>query len=606
MTNISANNNDINMSADTPKERMRQRLKARYRAEMRFKLYGLGAIIIAAIALVILVQSILIQAIPAFTAHSMILDIDMAEHNIDPELANDVKQVNKIDFRKIINNSVYSFLPDMTSRKQKKDLRQILSASAPFELKKSVMENPDIIEGQFKRDYLLDDVSDLYFKGYISEFRRLTGQSDIQLEMENNSYSVLNIKQANKMVIREILATSLSQERDAVKRLLDLNVNTLKRVQDEINSFSENSSASNIERNEKNKISLQQLEAKGKQLQSQLEGLNLLIKDESEAINLSSKMPSIFIKTGDIFLKLSQFGANKLVFNSSTKLSVPTRIEAGNWQIFVIEKPEDIRLVSDQQAIMLERLNDLGIIHKHFNWHFFQGGDSTNPEYAAIAAAFKGSLLLLVVTLCLSFPLGVCAAVYLEEFAPKNQITDFIEVNINNLAAVPSIIFGLFGLAIFHGAFGIERGTALIGGMVLALMTMPTIIIASRASLRAVPPSIREAALGLGASRLQTVTHHVLPLALPGMMTGTIIGMAQALGETAPLILIGLIAFIVDIPGGFTDASTALPSLIYKWGDQAFLAFQHKTAAAIVCLLIFLIFMNAMAVILRKKFERRW
>ena len=606
MTNISANNNGINMSANTAKERMRQRLKARYRAERRFKLYGLGAIIIAAIALVILVQSILIQAIPAFTAHSMTLDIDMAAYDIDPALASDAKKVNNIDFRKIINNSVYSFLPDMSARKQKKELRQILSVSAPFELKKSVLENPAIIEGRFKRDYLLDDVSDLYFKGYISEFKRLQGASDIQLNSENNSYSVSNVDEANKKIIRQTLVASLEEERRTVERLLDLNVNTLERVQDEINAFSDNGSASNLQRNEQNKISFEQLNTKGKQLQSQLEGMDLLINDESAAITLSSKTPSMFIKTGSVFLKLNQFSLDEITVTAPKKLEIPTDITGGEWQIFIIEKPESIRLVSDQQAIMLERLNDLGIIHKHFNWHFFQGGDSTNPEYAAIAAAFKGSLLLLVVTLCLSFPLGVCAAVYLEEFAPKNQITDFIEVNINNLAAVPSIIFGLFGLAIFHGAFGIERGTALIGCMVLALMTMPTIIIASRASLRAVPPSIREAALGLGASRLQTVTHHVLPLALPGMMTGTIIGMAQALGETAPLILIGLIAFIVDIPGGFTDASTALPSLVYKWGDQAFLAFQHKTAAAIVCLLIFLIFMNGLAVILRKKFERRW
>jgi phosphate transport system permease protein len=217
-----------------------------------------------------------------------------------------------------------------------------------------------------------------------------------------------------------------------------------------------------------------------------------------------------------------------------------------------------------------------------------------------------GSFLTLVVTLAISFPIGVLAAIYLEEFAPKNRWTDVIEVNINNLAAVPSIIFGLLGLAVFLSVFGLPRSAPVVGGMVLALMTLPTIIIASRAALKAVPPSIRQAALGMGASRLQTVTHHVLPLAMPGILTGTIIGMAQALGETAPLLMIGMVAFIVDIPGGFTDSATVLPVQIYLWADSPERAFLAKTSAAIMVLLAFLILMNALAVLLRKRFERRW
>ena len=217
-----------------------------------------------------------------------------------------------------------------------------------------------------------------------------------------------------------------------------------------------------------------------------------------------------------------------------------------------------------------------------------------------------GSLLTLMITLLLSFPIGVMAAIYLEEFAPKNKWTDLIEVNINNLAAVPSIVFGLLGLAMFLNFFGLPRSAPLVGGMVLALMTLPTIIIASRSALKAVPPSIREAALGLGASPLQVVTHHVLPLAMPGILTGTIIGMAQALGETAPLLMIGMVAFIVDVPGGFTDPATVLPVQIYLWADNPERAFLERTSAAIMALLTFLIFMNIVAIILRKKFERRW
>ena len=209
-------------------------------------------------------------------------------------------------------------------------------------------------------------------------------------------------------------------------------------------------------------------------------------------------------------------------------------------------------------------------------------------------------------TLLISFPIGVLAATYLEEFAPKNRWTDLIEVNINNLAAVPSIVFGLLGLAVFLNFFGMPRSAPLVGGMVLALMTLPTIIIASRAALKSVPPSIRQAALGMGASRLQTITHHVLPLAMPGILTGTIIGMAQALGETAPLLMIGMVAFIVDVPGGFTDPATVMPVQIYLWADSPERAFVAKTSAAIMVLLAFLITMNALAVLLRKRFERRW
>ena len=206
----------------------------------------------------------------------------------------------------------------------------------------------------------------------------------------------------------------------------------------------------------------------------------------------------------------------------------------------------------------------------------------------------------------LAFPLGVATAVYLEEFAPKNRITEIIEININNLAAVPSVVFGILGLAIFIGLFGLPRSIPLVGGIVLALMTLPTIIISSRAAIRAVPPSIRDAALGIGASRVQTVFHHVVPLAMPGMLTGTIIGMAQALGETAPLLMIGMVAFIVDVPGSVTDPATVLPVQIFMWADFAERMFVQKTSAAIIILLVFLIAMNAVAIVVRKKLERRW
>ena len=270
------------------------------------------------------------------------------------------------------------------------------------------------------------------------------------------------------------------------------------------------------------------------------------------------------------------------------------------------ETPESERRISDKVIGFVDKLNQDGRITYEFSDYILKGSASGNPEMAGIKGAFIGSMLTLSVCLLISFPLGVATAVYLEEIAKKNRITEFIEVNINNLAAVPSVVFGIMGLAIFISIFGMPRSIPLVGGMVLALMTLPTIIISSRAAIRAVPPSVRDAAYGIGASKLQVIFHHVIPLAMPGMLTGTIIGMAQALGETAPLLMIGMVAFIVDIPNSVMDPGTVLPVQIFMWADFAERMFIQKTSAAIIVLLGFLISMNALAVYLRKKLERRW
>lgn len=246
------------------------------------------------------------------------------------------------------------------------------------------------------------------------------------------------------------------------------------------------------------------------------------------------------------------------------------------------------------------------VLRSSFNSNFLTGSDATDPTAAGIWAAFKGSLMTMLITMLIAFPVGVLAALYLEEYAPKNRLTDLIEVSINNLAAVPSIIFGLLGLAVYLSMFGMPRSSSLVGGLTLALMTMPVIVISGRNAVKAVPPSIREAALGIGASPVQVVFHHVLPLALPGILTGTIIGMARALGETAPLLMIGMRAFIPSPPAGITDAATALPVQIYLWSDEVNPGFVEKTSAAIIVLLIFLLGMNALAIYLRNKFETRW
>jgi len=261
---------------------------------------------------------------------------------------------------------------------------------------------------------------------------------------------------------------------------------------------------------------------------------------------------------------------------------------------------------SERQLGWVDALKEKGLVKSHFNTWLWTQGDSRQPELAGLRGAIVGSFYSLVVTLVLSFPLGVATAIYLEEFAAKNKWTDLIEVNINNLAAVPSIVFGLLGLEMFLNVFGMPRSAPLVGGLALTLVSLPTIIIASRVALKAVPPWIREAALGLGASKLQMVTHHVLPLAMPGILTGTIIGMARAIGESAPLLMIGMVAFIVDVPSSPLEPATALPVQIYLWAASPERAFVERTSAAIIVLLLFLAVMNAGAIYLRKKFERRW
>jgi phosphate transport system permease protein len=268
--------------------------------------------------------------------------------------------------------------------------------------------------------------------------------------------------------------------------------------------------------------------------------------------------------------------------------------------------PEADRRLDDAQLRWLEALEADGRVRRFANWGFLRSGDSREPELAGVWGAVVGSFLTLLVTLAISFPLGVAAAVYLEEFAPHNRWTDLIEVNINNLAAVPSIVFGLLGLAVFLNFLLLPRSAPLVGGLTLALMTLPTIIIAGRSAIKAVPPSIREAARGLGASPLQVMGHHVLPLALPGILTGTIIGLARALGETAPLLMIGMVAFVVDIPSGFRDAATVMPVQIYLWADSPERAFVEKVSGAILILLAFLVSMNGVAIWMRQRFEKRW
>ena len=429
--------------AETPAQRTRRLVEAslrrRYRAERRFRLYGILAVIFGLGFVAFLFSSIISTGWTVFQQSYIKLEIDYAAETLDPEGRDNLEEIGNADFSALVKAALRDAFPEVEGRSNLRALYKLASDGAQFQLRERVLADPDLIGRKESMWILADDRVDLLMKGRIDR-----------------------------------------------------------------------------------------------------------------------------------------------------------------------DQPEDSRGLSDQELGWIDSLVADGRLDKRFNRGFFTHGDSREPEQAGVWGAVAGSFLTLVVTLLLSFPIGVAAAVYLEEFAPQNRLTDFIEVNINNLAAVPSIVFGLLGLAVFIQLFGLPRSAPLVGGLVLTLMTLPTIIIASRAALKGVPPSIREAALGMGASQVQMVAHHVLPLAMPGMLTGAIIGMARALGESAPLLMIGMVAFIVDVPKGLTDPATVLPVQVYLWADSPERAFLERTSGAILVLLGFLLIMNATAVVLRQKFERRW
>ena len=418
-------------------------LRRRYAAEARFKAYGIIAISIAVIALVVLFTDIIRKAIPAFTQTMVKLEVSLFPQDIDPEGTGDPDVIGRADFRRLIRQAMFDLFPEVDTRLERRELMELISPGAMFDIRRQVLEA-------------------------IEDGESIIGQRVTMLVHASDDFDRLN-----KGLVDEELA----------------------------------------ERN---------------------------------------------------------------------------------------------RRVSDQQILWFQRLKDRGLVETTWNYTLFQHGDSRSPPLAGIRGALVGSLWTMLFTLIFSFVLAIAAAIYLEEFAPKNRWTDLIEVNINNLAAVPSIVFGLLGLAMFINFMGLPRSAPITAACVLTLMTLPTIIIAARAALKSVPPSIREGALGVGASKVQSVFHHVLPLALPGMLTGTIIGMAQAMGETAPLLMIGMVAFIVDIPSGPLDPATVLPVQIYLWSDLPELAYEARASATILVLLGFLVLFNALAVLLRKRFERKW
>jgi len=574
------NNNSHLNSSGQPRtiDKVMAGIAKRRRSEKIFRALGITAIVVSILFLGIFFTTIIRTGLPAFRQTHIALVVYLDPEQIDPD------NLAAADYQGFLKAALREEFPHVTGRREKRALYKLVSGGAGIKLHKKVAADPGLI-GTTQTFWLpTDDEIDLLMKGQVTPITKESSRGIGSVVEKENGWMVLS--SANDFT------SILTRVKQKQEKELQAQRAELPGIERRLAKASEN---------EKERLA-RDLERQ----QERVEALQIKAETPGGEARLTPDLPSFFVRINDGLIKVQTVANTYLKGTAVWPLASTADAAAGQWGIETFITPEDDRRVKDDTVIWAQRLMAHGKLEKRFNTTFFTAGDSREPEQAGIWGAMRGSFFTLLVALLLSFPIGVAAAVYLEEFAPKNRWTDLIEVNINNLAAVPSIVFGLLGLAIYINFFGLPRSVPLVGGLVLTLMTLPTIIIAGRASLKSVPPSIREAALGVGASKMQMISHHVLPLAMPGMLTGTIIGMAQALGETAPLLMIGMVAFIVDIPNGFLDPATVLPVQIYLWADSPERAFTERTSAAIIVLLGFLILMNGLAVVLRKKFERRW
>jgi phosphate transport system permease protein len=528
----------------------RKRVRRRYAADRRLQAYGITAIGLAIGLLGILITSLVITGLPAFLQTKLNLEV-----YVDPAKV-DASDPAKGNFRAIVRDALLAQVPEPDNDKQKTDVVKILTSDAPYIVRDYVVRHPSAIGERVTIPIAVSDPFDQLYKGVIP---------------------------------KEVDALSWSQER------------WFRRLENRGVVFAHDGRVFL-------KLEVYIDPAKIDAGPPPSGDFAALARESLQAYLPDVRDTGIFTMFADDAPDAikQRVEADPSLIGKTVQIEFPV---AAPYQ--ALAKGETPKVLNPrftpQQIAAFDALIAKGLVSMPFNWELFINADSRFPERAGLAGAITGTFLMLIVCFALSFPVGIAAAVYLEEFAPKNRLTDLIEVNINNLAAVPSVVFGLLGLAVFLGFFGLPRSTPLVGGMVLSLVTLPTIIIATRAALKAVPPSIREAALGVGASKHQVILHHVLPLAMPGILTGTIIGMAHALGETAPLLLIGMNAFIPSIESmGILEPATTLPTQIYSWADSPERGFVSRTSAAILVLLGFLVVMNLLAIVLRHRFERKW
>lgn len=591
----------------TTGHRARRRLRERRFAELRFRLMGIGAIIVALGALFVLLGSILQTASSAFTQNQIKLNIAIHESDLDPDRTRNTEEI--LFAGDVIGPTIRTLQSTLglAPGQFDKEVAGLVTDLSTTPLLRRIAENPELIGTRQSLVAPVDDQVDLALKGVLAKSRTLPVTGIAQILNVANAQSDAKLAPSTRLDITfsdPVLKGWIAAEKERIRaRAVAIETEIARLAQ-----FSAGEGSGTVQTVNSTRIS-------GDIAQLRLDAQNLRaeIADGAPALHLGIDRASLFLRIHGGVVKLDAVSERRASGRVILPLQGSAPAQAKQWSIVTIATPENARNLSDATWIFADHLRATGQITSQPNWGFFTRTDSREPELAGIWAGLLGSLLTGLTCLLLAIPFGVAGAIYLEEFAPKNRLTDFIEVNINNLAAVPSIVYGLLGAAVFLDFLGrqigvpnMRPGLPLVGGMVLALMTLPTIIIATRASLKSIPPSIRVAALGIGASKMQAILHHVLPLATPGILTGAIIGMAHALGETAPLVLIGMQAFISEPPSGIDSATTVLPVLIYSWADHPERAFSPLTAAAILVLLVVLIFMNGFAAYLRRKFETRW
>lgn len=579
-------------NAPTIRDAVQARLAKRHRAEQRFQFYGLAAISAAVLFLAVLLGSLIVQSLPAFTAHRLVLDVDIRPEIADPRGDASEASLRRGSYNTLIQNSLWAQFPEADSVGEMRELFGLYSAVNAAHLLNEVVNNPDVLGETIRFTLPISDDADLYLKGLTTDEETLPGAAPLRFTPAEDGGLVLR-SQTGEPVFDVFLDMVHERQDAAIAQARRRAEQSANRAAEELDADARNS-----------------FEAEAQRARDLVQALEAA-RSDTGPVRLTAQTASLMLRAQGGVLRISQLQPDGVSARGDWLIGPNSETDVvEDWSLWVIETPSIARRITDRQIVWSQTLQDRGLIKKGLNTTLFTNADSREPELAGVAGALAGSILTMIITMLMAVPIGVGAAIYLEEFAPKNRLTDFIEVNINNLAAVPSIVFGLLGLAVFINLFGMPRSAPLVGGMVLALMTLPTVIISSRAALKAVPPSIREAAFGIGASRTQAVFHHVLPLAMPGILTGSIIGLAQALGETAPLLMIGMVAFIADPPtlglSGFTEPATVMPVQIYIWSSSAERAFEARTAAAILALLTLLVSFNAVAIYLRRRFERRW
>ena len=565
------------------------RLVRRRRAERRMENWGRLAVALPAAMLLLLFLSVCGRAFHAFTEHHLVIDLEL------PDAA-----VAAGDFGGLAERGLRAAFPEAEGRRAQRRVYGLVSDEAGRDLEAALAAAPFPRPRILPVTFLASDDADLYLKGLLFPPERHPGAMEVALSGVGGEYLLTPTGPGSfeevLVPFREALkAVAVRREAEAGRQRRGAEVFAGR-------AESEPDSAARSAMQEKMRVRSEKAEA----LSAEAEALRQRAARRDLAVETSEEWPSVLVVIAGGVLKATGISAGRIDAVAVREPSGPGHFAAEEWSLLLHSEPEKRRSLADDQIGWLEWLRAAGRTESRANWRLFTAGDSREAELAGIRGALLGTAWTLLVTFLLAFPLGVLAALYLEEFAPRNRFTSLVEVNINNLGAVPSIVFGLLGLAVFLQFFGLPRSAPVVGGMTLALMTLPVVIISGRASIRAVPPSIRDAAYGVGATQVQTAFHHVLPAAMPGIVTGAVLGLARALGETAPLLLIGMVAFIADSPEGPFDPAAALPALIFQWAQFPEPAFQNRAAAAILILVLSLAILIAAAGYMRRRFERRW